>query len=194
MDLLERVRETVARSRAGEGVIKEQGPRFIQLWADVRVRLNFWMPVPEDDITTVFHTHDYGFTSHVLLGALYNTRAEVAPAETGKYLRYEVISGDVATEKTEFKNTGERMTVLKSWTETQSVGSVYDMDPRHWHKSRVVVPSISFLDMWDHAPLAYSALSEQNQPDYVLLDRTVKPDDLPGIWQRVDSMLAGANI
>lgn len=89
----DRVREVVARAKAGEGVVKMHAPFFIQLQPDPSIHLNFWgspfQPIPGSGrIIAPCHTHNFGFTSHIIYGALINVRYSVAPSKTGKYRKY----------------------------------------------------------------------------------------------------------
>lgn len=193
-ELLQRVFETVRRSKAGEGVVKWHEPFFIQLQPDKHIHLNFWGSPFEaltEDLVTPMHTHDYGFTSRIVLGAIHNTRAQVAPAVTGEYLRYDIVEADW-TRYISFRNSGQRMTVLRVKEEAHSLGVTYDMDPREWHSTRVSEPSISLLDMWDHQPLEYSALSKigDREQNYTTATRFVDPSRLPAMWKQVDAMVA----
>ncbi len=189
-------REVIARAKAGEGVVKWHEPFFIQLQPDKATHLNFWgspfqqMPV----LVAPTHTHDYGFTSHILFGTLINTRAQVAATEDGEYLRY-VIDDKDWTRFITFRPTTEKMTILRSVEEENTAGMVYEMDPREWHSTTVEAPAISLLEMWDHAPLDYSVLADTRiGQTFTESNRFVNPARLPDLWKQVDAMSALAGL
>jgi hypothetical protein len=188
-------REVIARAKAGEGVVKYHEPYFVQLQPDKHTHLNFWGnpfgPTPECVAPT--HTHDYGFTSHILFGTLINTRSQVAPTVDGEYLRYVIDDKDWAR-FIQFWPTLEKMTILRSKVEINSKWATYEMDPREWHSTTITAPAISLLDMWDHAPLDYSVLADLRLGQkFTESNRFVEPAKLPQVWRYVDAMckLAG---
>jgi len=191
---MHQVREIIERSRAGEGVVKWSGgaPFIVALQPDKHVHLNFWGSpfVPTPPLLSPMHTHDYGFTSQVLFGTLYNTRHQVAPTVDGEYMRYAIDDSDW-NRLLKFRSTGQRMTILRSST-TEERGT-YEMDPRDWHSTRVIAPAISYLNMWDHAPLDYSTLQKVGLPPYENANRYVDPARMADLWVYVDAMcnLAG---
>jgi hypothetical protein len=190
-----KAREVIARAKAGEGVVKFHEPYFVQLQPDKHTHLNFWGnpfgPTPECEAPT--HTHDYGFTSHILFGTLINTRSQVAPTVDGEYLRYIIDDSDWARFIT-FRPTDEKMTILRATVHTHRAGDTYEMDPRDWHSTTIKEPSISLLEMWDHAPLDYSVLADLRLGQkFTESNRFVDPEKLPVVWRYVDAMsqLAG---
>jgi len=189
-----RVRGIVKRCLDGEGVVKWHEPYFIQLQPDKHIHLNFWgspfETTPESIAPT--HTHDYGFTSHIIFGTLYNTRCQVAETEDGESQVLRIDDKDFAR-FIEFVPTGKRATILRTKVEVNETGATYDMDPRDWHSTRIDAPAISLLDMWDHAPLDYYVLAPLDKT-FGKSVRFVEPVMLPALWNQVFAMLELAGI
>jgi hypothetical protein len=193
----DRVREVVRRCKAGEGVVKWHFPHFIQLQPDKHLHLNFFgSPLHElpKNLGSPTHTHDYGFTSHILSGRINNVRSQVAPTLDGEYFRY-VVDDEDWTRYIQFRATDERMTVIRSVHESYGPSEVYEMDPREWHATRFDEPTITLLDMWDHAPLDYFVLVRPEQAQHFnIADRRVSADRMESLWLQVEANLAHAGI
>lgn len=195
----DRVREVVARAKAGEGVVKMHAPFFIQLQPDPSIHLNFWgspfQPIPGSGrIIAPCHTHNFGFTSHIIFGKLTNVRYSVAPSKTGKYRKYVIDNRDFDRFIT-FRPTDERMTILRSREEENLEGDTYEMDPREWHSTVTTQPSISLLDMWDHDELEYYVLADESKGQkFTESNRYVDPSKHDELFKQVDAMLKLAGI
>lgn len=207
MNTQARVREIIARSKAGEGVIHWNPNKFLQLQPDFDIHLNMWGN-PYENHGAGFspaHTHDYGFTSNVVFGHVLNVRMRVAPAhldaaklvkrQANVFRKYEIIDQFGDNSYDEFRPTEELCTITRSWVDEFVAGESYEMEPTEWHASISIVPSITLLDMWKHAPVPYYTLGPLNVADaYETSDRRVKPEQLPFVWQYVEAMCQRAGL
>lgn len=68
------------------------------------------------------------------------------------------------------------------------------MDPRHWHTTRFMQPTITLLHMWNHAPLEFFTLLPIDRKPYPPADRRVPEEKRAAFWQSVDALLANAGL
>jgi hypothetical protein len=193
--IAKKVLEVVERCKAGEGVVKWHEPSFVQLQPDKHIHLNFWGH-PTGAMTPCYvptHTHDYGFNSHIVFGEVHNVRCQVADTVDGEFTVH-IVDDEDWNRLLTFRNTGRKATILREKREVLTQGKEYEMDPREWHRSEGFAPAMTYLDMWDHAPLDYSVLCDDVvEQSFDQSNRFVAPERMPALWDYVTGMckLAG---
>lgn len=189
------VRKRIDECRQGSGLVKSWkvngANHFIQLYLD-GLRINFYLPTPGWVVQSPAHTHDLGFTSTILYGTFVNTLLDVQDSPDGKYERYTLNKPDAFTFT--FDNTYQRCRIRRATPSTYTTGDTYSMDPRQYHRTEFTDTTITYMRRWQEDPVQTYHLVPLGQDVPARPDRTVTPEELPGVWRIIDALCERAGI
>lgn len=189
------VRKRIEECRAGAGLIKswkvDGRNAFIQLYLE-GLRINFFLPTPDDVVESPPHTHDLGFTSTILYGSFTNTLLSVEDAPDGDYEKLRLHRPDALTFK--YTKTGQRCCIVSEDSTTYGVGDTYSMDPREYHTTLFEVPTITYMRRWQEERIPTYHLVEPGSKVPSFPDRTISAAELPAVWRTLDEMCSLAGI
>jgi hypothetical protein len=189
------VRKRIEECRRGVGLVKSwkvNGTNsFIQIYLD-GLRINFFLPTPDSVVKSPPHTHDLGFTSTILFGSFVNTILDVEEDLNGDYDRYQMCKPDALT--FEFRDTQQRVSIVRQMPTTYRAGDTYSMDPREYHTTLFRDPTITYMRRWQEELVTTYHLVPVGRTIPPRPDRTVKSAELPGVWRTIDEMCARAGL
>lgn len=187
------VRKRIEECRRGLGMVKSwkvHGTNnFIQLYLP-GLRINFFLPTPNDVVESPPHTHDLGFTSTILYGTFVNTILDVEDDPDGDYERYTLNKPDALTFT--FNETRQRCRIVRETPTTYNAGDTYSMDPRQYHTTLFIVNTITYMRRWQEELVQTYHLVPPGRVIPSMPDRTVTQEELPGVWQTIDEMCVRA--
>lgn len=189
------VRKRIEECRNGSGMVKawkvNGTNNFIQLYME-GLRINFFLPTPDDVVESPPHTHDLGFTSTILYGTFTNTVLDVVDDPQGDYERLMLHKPDALTFK--YSKTGQRCRIARETSTTYRVGDTYSLDPREYHTTLFEIPTITYMRRWQEEVIPTYHLVEPGYKVPSIPDRTISKAELPGIWHTLDEMCERAGI
>jgi hypothetical protein len=189
------VRKRIEECRRGAGVVKSWKVKgtnnFIQLMFP-GLRINFYLPTPDDVVESPPHTHDLGFTSTVLYGVFTNTVLDVEEDPDGSYDRCTLLKPTPFTFK--FNNTGQRCEVIRETSKNYRAGDTYSMDPRQYHSTVFAQETITYMRRWQEELVQTFHLVPHGRKMPLLPKRQVTKAELPGIWRIIDGQCEKAGI